>query len=262
MERIFKRLQRAGIERRDLYLAWDFTVASAKRCRGACAGSATTPSRGLGDTNLGDLQRERLGAQVQDHQDHRVHAAARSERGRLQRASRGRSRCPATSTSPAARPGRGSARADGQPVRTPGNVTDANFICNIPRSVSSATPRPAVALRPRAVRQRRRGQQHQPAPDRERAQGGAVRDATGSACPAATSAQHDHDPQDLSGFPELADRLQQGVPQLPLPRARDDPPEGVQLEPRLLGRRARRLIDTRQPATTPAAARAASRAAR
>ena len=29
---------------------------------------------------------------------------------------------------------------NGQPVRTPGNVTDANFICNIPRSVTSATP--------------------------------------------------------------------------------------------------------------------------
>ena len=29
---------------------------------------------------------------------------------------------------------------DGQPVRTPGNVYHANFICNIPRSVTSATP--------------------------------------------------------------------------------------------------------------------------
>ena len=55
MERIFKRLKRAGVKRRDLYLAWDFTVASANRCPSRMRGIRDAAFRGLGDTNLGDL---------------------------------------------------------------------------------------------------------------------------------------------------------------------------------------------------------------
>ena len=44
-------------KRRDLYLAWDFTVASAQVAVGAaCAAIRDDAFRGLGDTNLGDLR--------------------------------------------------------------------------------------------------------------------------------------------------------------------------------------------------------------
>ena len=41
---IFRRLARAGIRRRDLYLAWDFTSRRSRTCRSGCSTSATAPS--------------------------------------------------------------------------------------------------------------------------------------------------------------------------------------------------------------------------
>ena len=43
-ERIFETLRKAGIKRRDLYLAWDFTVASDRASPAARCTCATTPS--------------------------------------------------------------------------------------------------------------------------------------------------------------------------------------------------------------------------
>ena len=55
MESLFAALGRAGIERRDLYLAWDFTVASAKRIAGRLLGMRDKAFADLGDTKLADL---------------------------------------------------------------------------------------------------------------------------------------------------------------------------------------------------------------
>ena len=99
---------------------------------------------------------------------------------------------------------------DGQPLRTPGNVYNANFICNIPRSVTSATPgrvslyghglfggagevnsisRLEIASKHRVVLC---------AADWIGMSGGDVPNTITIL-------------RDLSGFPELADRLQQGM---------------------------------------------------
>ena len=208
MERIFKRLKRAGVKRRDLYLAWDFTVASAKSLSGRM--------RGIRDARLPRARRqeprrparERLGAQVQDHQDHR---ASRPPRTRSSSGAwRGRSRCPATSTSPAARPGRGS-----------GSGRTASR-CAPP--ATSPTPTSSATSRARSARRRRGGcrstatgcsaappRSTASASSRSRASTGwCCARATGSACPAATCPTRSRSSGTCRRFPELADRLQQG----------------------------------------------------
>ncbi|MEO8690687.1 MAG: hypothetical protein ABI611_21025 [Solirubrobacteraceae bacterium] len=54
MEDLFARLGQAGIGRGDLYLAWDFTVGSAQRIAGRLLGMRNAAFAELGDTNLSD----------------------------------------------------------------------------------------------------------------------------------------------------------------------------------------------------------------
>ena len=56
MERIFRSLRRAGIARRGLYRAWDFTVASAHGLSGRMRHIRDDAFGGLGDRRLGDLR--------------------------------------------------------------------------------------------------------------------------------------------------------------------------------------------------------------
>ena len=53
-EAIFSRLQRSGIQRKDLYLAWDFTVASDQNNAGRELAMRDAAFAQLGDTNLAD----------------------------------------------------------------------------------------------------------------------------------------------------------------------------------------------------------------
>jgi hypothetical protein len=55
-ERAFKALRRADIERRDLYLAWDFTVASDENIAGRMLHIRDEAFAGLGDTTMTDVQ--------------------------------------------------------------------------------------------------------------------------------------------------------------------------------------------------------------
>src|SRR5829696_1071492 len=55
-EGIFRRLGKAGIRRRDLYLAWDFTVASRRSLSQRLLSIRDRAFAELGDTSLGDLQ--------------------------------------------------------------------------------------------------------------------------------------------------------------------------------------------------------------
>jgi hypothetical protein len=55
MERLFKRLQSAGIRRGNLYLAWDFTIASAGSIAGRVLAMRKDAFAELGDTDLDDL---------------------------------------------------------------------------------------------------------------------------------------------------------------------------------------------------------------
>ena len=54
MEEVFRKLKRAGIERGDLYLAWDFTVASAENNYERLLHMRDTAFSQLGDTTLAD----------------------------------------------------------------------------------------------------------------------------------------------------------------------------------------------------------------
>ena len=56
MERIFRTLRRAGIPRRDLYLAWDFTVASERSLARRMLSIRDRAFAELGDRNLTDLK--------------------------------------------------------------------------------------------------------------------------------------------------------------------------------------------------------------
>ena len=56
MERLFKTLKRAGIRRGNLYVAWDFTVASARGLSGRMRHIRDEAFRALGDDDLGDLR--------------------------------------------------------------------------------------------------------------------------------------------------------------------------------------------------------------
>ena len=54
-EELFRKLRRAGVARRSLYLAWDFTVASRQSLTGRALHIRDQAFAALGDTNLADL---------------------------------------------------------------------------------------------------------------------------------------------------------------------------------------------------------------
>jgi hypothetical protein len=146
MRRIFKLLRRAGVKRSELYLAWDFTVASAHSLSSRLRGIRDDAFRGLGDTNLGDLKVSGNSpkftfSKVTNFPPCGTDGCQGTEDDILQRRVEGTVEVPCYLDQPGCPPGsRFKLGPNGQPVRTPGNVYNANFICNIPRSVTSATP--------------------------------------------------------------------------------------------------------------------------
>jgi hypothetical protein len=138
MEDIFKRLERAHIKRKQLYLAWDFTVASARSLSGRLRHIRDDAFRGLGDTNLGDLK---VSGAPPKFEITRITEFTPAENAEIRRRVEGTVEVPCYLDQPGCPAGsRFKLGPDGLPARTPGNVHDANFICNIPRSVTSATP--------------------------------------------------------------------------------------------------------------------------
>jgi hypothetical protein len=143
MERIFATLARAGVARRDLYLAWDFTVASGKGIAGRMLSIRDRAFAGLGDPDLADLKvrgrspRFRV-TSVQDFTASQDALVARRIRGEVDvPCFLDRIGCPPGS--------RFTLDAAGMPIRRPGNVAQAPFVCQVPRSALAAGARP---LRP------------------------------------------------------------------------------------------------------------------
>jgi hypothetical protein len=143
MEEIFHTLKRAGIKRRELYLAWDFTVASARSLSGRLRHIRDDAFRALGDRDLGDL---RVSGSSPKFTITRVTEFTPAENAEIRRRVEGTVEVPCYLDLPGCPPGsRYVLGPDGLPARTPGNVHQANFICNIPRSVTSASPaRPSL----------------------------------------------------------------------------------------------------------------------
>ena len=146
MEDIFWRLKRAGIKRKSLYVAWDFTVASAHTLSSRMRNIRDDAFAQLGDTNLRDLKV--TGAppkftisKVTLFSPCGSDGCQDGENDAIQRRVEGTVQVPCYLDQPGCPAGsRFKLDSRGQPVRTPGNTTDANFICNIPRSVSSSAP--------------------------------------------------------------------------------------------------------------------------
>jgi hypothetical protein len=207
MERIFKRLKRAGVKRSELYLAWDFTVASAHSLSSRLRGIRDAAFRGLGDANLGDLK---VSGAPPKFAITKITDFSPAQNAAVRRRVEGTVEVPCYLDQPGCPAGsRFRLGPDGQPVRTAGNVTNANFICNIPRSVTSATPGRlslyghglfGSAAEVNSISQLQIASEHKVvlcASDWIGMSGGDVANTIEIL-------------QDLSAFPELADRLQQG----------------------------------------------------
>lgn len=132
MEDIFARLGAAGVERESLFLAWDFTVASADSLAGRMLSIRDRAFADLGDTDLGDLT-------VQgDAPAFRVTKVTENPEPRLARIVEGTVDVPCFLSGGAnCAPGnRFVIGPGGEPLRTVPGKVEANFRCNIPRSAT------------------------------------------------------------------------------------------------------------------------------
>jgi hypothetical protein len=150
-ERIFRTLSRHGIQRKSLYLAWDFTVASAQSIAGRMLAIRNDAFAQLGDRNLADMKV--TGSAPQFTIDKVVETACAAgvpvddlNQGLL-------ARCPETNdkivrdvqgsmivpcylSTPACAPAHSHflLGPSGTPLQVPGNVMKVDFECRIPKT--------------------------------------------------------------------------------------------------------------------------------
>ena len=160
MEGIFRTLQRAGVQRKSLFLAWDFTVASERNLSERALSMRDDAFAQLGDTNLSDLtgagDRRRSSLVTRTCDDSGCSMPATPELGcqsdtvdtRIARCVDGQFTVPCYLNQPGCPPGAYMTYLPGfiRPARIPGNMDSANFICLIPR-VTVAGPQ-VVPARP------------------------------------------------------------------------------------------------------------------
>jgi hypothetical protein len=146
MESIFRSLRKAGIHRHELYRAWDFTVASAKSLSGRLRTIRDDAFGQLGDRKLGDLKVSGRSPaftldKVTDFAPCGSDGCQAGEDDVIRRRVEGHVTVPCYLDQPGCPPGsRFNLGPDGLPRQTAGNTHQANFICNVPRSVDSAHP--------------------------------------------------------------------------------------------------------------------------
>ena len=143
MERIFKTLRRAGIPRRNLYLAWDFTVASGSSLARRMLSIRDRAFAALGDRNLADVK---VAGRSPRFAVDKVEDFTPAQQPNVARRVSGRVFVPCFLDAPKCVSGsRFRLSPAGLPVRTPGNFYEARFICNIPRSATPDRPaRPSL----------------------------------------------------------------------------------------------------------------------
>ncbi len=136
MERIFKGLNRAGIGRDDLDLAWDFTVASRRSLSERALSIRDDAFAQLGDRDLGDRRVAGRSPRFEVTQVQNFPA----EPGRLiARRVRGTVLVPCYLDLNGCPPGsRFRLGPSGLPLRAANSFTEANFVCNIPRAAFTA----------------------------------------------------------------------------------------------------------------------------
>jgi len=142
--RLLRRLAKAGVKRRGLYMAWDFTVASARSIAGPLLAIRNDAFKRLGDTNLRDLKVQG-GSPAFDVTS--VTDVPPAQDAFIARRVAGTVTVPCYLNQPGCPPGsRFAFRGKSLALPSPGsNTIKANFVCNIPRSASAAAPaRPSL----------------------------------------------------------------------------------------------------------------------
>src|SRR4051794_18872544 len=131
MEWIFDRLARAGVARKDLFLAWDFTVASERNLTERMLAIRNDAFHQLGDDDLSDLTiptDSKPPAFKVTHVDPGDSGIARVVYGTFQ--------VPCYISTPTCQPGGGFVYQPGTntPIQVPGNTYTARFRCNVPEA--------------------------------------------------------------------------------------------------------------------------------
>ncbi len=129
-EQIFKELGKAGIKRGSLYLAWDFTVASTENLTGRMLSMRDRAFAGLGDEDLTDGSI--AGTQAPSFTVDPDLTPSGEENVRTVK---GTYQVPCFLNQPGCPPGSIFNLDENQrPIRTPGNMMTARFVCNVPSS--------------------------------------------------------------------------------------------------------------------------------
>src|SRR3954468_16110732 len=154
-ERIYRTLSRRGIARKDLYLAWDFTVASAQSLAGRMLSIRDDAFAQLGDRNLADLKVQgsaptftidrvvdtacENGVPVDDITQG-VGAECPDTNDKIVRDVHGSMLVPCYLSTPACAPAHSHfvLGLDGKPVAIRGNMMKADFECRIPQAALTA----------------------------------------------------------------------------------------------------------------------------
>jgi hypothetical protein len=136
MESLLKTLSRHGVGRSDLYLAWDFTVASEQNLTG----------RLLHMRNQAFAQ---LGSAAPAFSVTSVTNFTTSQNAQIARNVTGTFSVPSYLNAPGGPPGSTLHYGpNGEPSQLPGNIQTANFTCNIPRSTVSDATNPGATVYP------------------------------------------------------------------------------------------------------------------
>jgi hypothetical protein len=139
-EKIFRTLADAGIGRKKLLLAWDFTVASERNLSERALSIRDAAFAELGDGDLADM---RVDGRAPTFEVTGTTNFTPAENSRIARRVEGTITVPCFMAAPGCPPGSAFAFALGSnvPLGIPGNTMRANFICNIPRqAIDGAAP--------------------------------------------------------------------------------------------------------------------------
>ena len=149
-EQLFSTLGQAGIKRSELYLAWDFTVASRQGLSGRALKIRNEAFSDLGDNDMSDLVPEGSEPQfipnpdLPDDLPDAADADGRRDLGDSIRIS-GNIQVPCFLNAPGCPPGSEfNLGPDGLPQRIPGNTALANVVCVIPKTPPPGPLRPSL----------------------------------------------------------------------------------------------------------------------
>lgn len=205
LQRMIEELENAGIARKDLYLTWEFTVASDRSTTGRLLSIRDRAFETLGDTNMADRV---VSGQAPAFTIDSTERFTPAQDSRIARTVRGRVTVPCFLAPDCGVGGRYTLDGSGLPTRN-GNW-QAPFVCIIPRSAESAPARASVYGHGLFhVKEEVEGLNHRRL----------SHDHNIVQCATAQIGMSSDDVlntltgilPDLSHFPQLADRIQQGI---------------------------------------------------